>query len=282
MAGEWDDSTTIDVVKIGGALAALSVLTVFLDSFASVMYARGLFSELGFPASAVNVKVGADIFGVVAYGRCFLLVAVGIAGFIPVTWSIIPDKTHERILLTILFVAFIIIGVSVETMSQSPLIRLPMGALASILPLLIGYTFRSTQRTLTQYPKVMVVCVAALLVFGFNLRLTGAGQAMKVISAELDHAKAPIEGSFAKRPKDFSVITLVSKEIVSFLTGGRKLEDGYEYAPQPGAFLRFVAQDESNYFLIEKKGSVITPFTARKDSVTSMMFEPDSGVPPNP
>jgi hypothetical protein len=281
MAGEWNDSTTVDVVKIGGALAALSILMVFLASLASVLFARGLLSKMGFAPSTISVKAGADMFAVFAYTRCLAFVGIGLVGFIPFPWFRISHRIHQFIVLTIVYVTIAMMALSRGTESQSMVIRLPMGALAFVLPIFIGYTFRSTQNTLTQYPKVLIVCVAALSAFGVNLGLIGSGQAMKVMSAGLDNATTLVDRS--KTTNSFSVVTLVLKEELPFLIGGRKLEGGYEYAPQSGAFLRFIAEDESKYFLIENAGNVITPFTVRKEAVTAMMFRYDSGVSrPNP
>jgi len=41
---ETQDLTAIDIATVGVAIAALSVVTVFMASLASVMYVRGLFS----------------------------------------------------------------------------------------------------------------------------------------------------------------------------------------------------------------------------------------------
>jgi hypothetical protein len=278
MEYEKKDATVIDIAKVGAAVAALSVLTVFLASLGSVMYTRGLFSELGFPASAVGAKAAADMFTVIAYQRCFVLVAVAIIGFIPTQWSRLSEKTNRFIFLTVLLIAVMIMGVSIGTGSQSRAVRIPMGILATIFPFFAGYVFRSAGQEVARYSKVLVIFLGMLAAFSLNLREIGSGHAMKVVSTELNNRETDQGNRFTRTPKDFSVVTLVSKEEVSFLTGGRKVDGGYVYAPTSKAFLRFIAEDESKYFLIEKTSNSSTPCTLRKESVVAMMFEPGSGV----
>jgi hypothetical protein len=278
MDSEKKDSTVIDIAKVGAAVAALSVSTVFLASLGSVMYTRGLFSELGFPASAVSAKAAADMFTVIAYQRCLILVAIGTIGFIPTRWSRLPEKTHRSILLTLSLVALIVMAVSIGTGSQSRLVRIPMGVLATILPLFAGYAFRSAENAGAQYSKVLVICIGVLAAFSLNLREIGSGHAIKVLSTGLNNGETQLENRFTKTPKDFSAVALVSKEEVPFLTGGQKIDGGYLYAPTSEAFLRFIAADESKYFLIEKTRNAKTAFTLRKESVTAMTFKPDSAV----
>jgi hypothetical protein len=272
------ESTAIDIAKLGAAVAALSVLTVFLASLGSVMYTRGLFSELGFPASVVSAKAAADIFTVIAYQRCLVLVAVGIIGFIPTRRSRLSEKTHRFIFLTVLAVAIMTMAASIGTGSQSGVVRIPMGILAAILPFFAGFVFRSVGQEGGRYSKVLIICMGVLAAFSLNLREIGSGHAVKVVSTSLNKGETEQGNRFTNTPKDFSVVTLVSKEEVSFLTGGRKLEGGYEYAPTSGSFLRFIAEDESKYFLIEKTNNSKIPFILRKESVVSMMFRLGSGV----
>lgn len=63
------NSTAFDIAKVGAAVATWSVLMVFLASLASSCTRGGLFSEMGFPVSAVGVKAAADMFAMLPAAR---------------------------------------------------------------------------------------------------------------------------------------------------------------------------------------------------------------------
>jgi len=273
------NSSAIDIVKIAGAFAAVSALTVFLASLASVMYTRGLFSEFGFPASATSAKAAADMFTVIAYQHCLLAVGFGILGFVPLPRSLLSAKTHRLAFAAMLMGAILLSYIGAETGSQSRLLRIPTGATAALLPLTVGYAFRSTPNTLARYGRVLSACLVAVLAFSVNLRAIGAGHAIKVIASGLSSDKGPAEDRLAKSARDFGVVTLISKEELPFLPSSKKIDGGYEYAPKPEEFVRFVAEDESKYFLLEKRGPQTTAFMVRKEIIAAVVFVPNSAIP---
>jgi len=223
--------------------------------------------------------VAADMFAVIAYQRCLIAVAVGVVGYLPMRWIMTSHTNRSSLFFVVLTISAVVLAVATGTGWQFRIIRIPTGIFATVLPLIIGYMFRSAPHAHAQYSRLMVACAAVLAVFGANLRLIGAGHAIKVMTTGLTVGIPSFEEKVAKTPKDFMVITLVSKGELPFVLGEHKVSGGYTYVPKPSEFLRFVAEDESKYYLIANKAQKLIPFVVRRDVIAAMMFEPGPGVP---
>jgi hypothetical protein len=74
------------------------------------------------------------------------------------------------------------------------------------------------------------------------------------------------------RMTDFPFLNLQSKEQLNLSTAGAKEDDHYSYSSSAKCFLRLVAYDDANYYLIENNGGKVRPLTIRKEMVQQMIF----------
>jgi hypothetical protein len=267
------DATAIDIVKIGGILAALSVLIVFLVSFGSAVFARGLLISLGFPPSAIGVKPAADMFAVISYQRCLLFMLCGLTGFIPLPWHrLLPNRLHIVLSLGLIILVIIVARIEMALDIQSGFGRIFFEFMTLLSPVIVGYSLMSVQ-TVERYPLAIFGAMVVLMAFGTNIRSIALSEAREVKRAGSDEDKVSFGADLAKSNKDFGIVTIIVKENLGFLTGGVKSDGGYEYEPQSTAFLRLIAEDDSRYFMIEKTDNGILPFTVRKEAVIAVMFK---------
>jgi|HubBroStandDraft_6_1064221.scaffolds.fasta_scaffold101090_4 hypothetical protein len=267
------DSTAIDIVKLGGTLAALSVLIVFLVSFGSAIFARGLLISLGFPSSTIGVKAAADMFAVISYRKCLIFLLCGLLGFIPWDLDWLPDRL--RLALSLGTIICVMIVVRIEIMSNSPFGRPFFELTTSVAPATVGFSLISV-KSVVRYPLAMFASLVVLLAFGVNIRSIAVLEADQIKQAGINEYIVSVDSGAGKPVNDFAIVTMIAKESLGFLAGGVKVDGGCEYAPQPAAFLRLIAEDDSRYFLIEKTDRDIVPFTVRKEAIIALTFKDGS------
>jgi len=262
------DGAAIDIVKLGGILAALSVLVVFLVSFGSAIFARSLLISLGFPSSTIGIKAATDMFAVISYQKCLMFVLFGLLGFIPWDLDWLPDRLHLWVSLGA--VTLVMAVIRIEIMLNPASGRTFFDIVTSASALTVGYSLISV-RSVARYPLAMFASIVVLLGFGVNIRLIAVVESNEIAEAAINHVIT--FGTKKTMPvNDFAVVAIIAKENLGFLAGCVKVDGGCEYAPQPTAFLRLIAEDDSRYFMIEKSDKGIVPFTVRKEAVTVLKF----------
>jgi len=267
------NSESVDLLKAAGALGGISLVAVFLNAAASTLYARGLLSHVGFSASTYDAISASHMFGIITDQRSMEFVIMAAFGFV-----ILPFLLHTgRItgqwfpsIWLLLLLGELGVACVMQIHSQSPYLRIPIGAVAFICPALIGVGYNSTENTPLRFTFMIVSFVIALGIFGKNIEAIGDGEGDVARASTIDQPWAVLDLGIKGESRDFPVITLVTKEGIGFLEGGIKTNDGYLYSPQKERFLRLIAHDDSQYFIIEKTNSVVSAITLRRDAVIAM------------
>jgi hypothetical protein len=263
----------IDIGQIGGFIAGLSVLALYITAESTFAFARGLLGSLGFPAQIMTLRTGVDFVPAVGeQNAAAFALALLLGFFLPIRqrnerWTYVT--TYGVMLL------LVVVGIAGEiwdTPSESYSVLLTMCNLFS--PLLVGFTYRNYGGE----KRFLLAAFALFLALGVHDsalydqgRRTGIELATRIepFFPSAEHGLATV------KLKDFPIVNVQSAQVLQLSMGYSERDKAYVYSSSAKSFLRLVAYDDSNYYMIENTSTKPRPLAIRKELIQEMEYQTD-------
>jgi hypothetical protein len=263
----------LDVGQIAGGIGALSVVALFIAAATAYSYARGVSASLGFPGQIMTLKTSTDIFSGIVFQYTTTFIATLTTGFYFFRRRQIDNATGKRNFAVVLglFILLLLVGELWDEHGRIFIVSLAIVHFFS--PFFVGYSFNVYREGLTK--KWMMAAIAALIAFYLsNLSLYFQGYAKgKEVSF---HAKALAPGAehglATVKVADFPLINLLTKDPLRIAVSAKSSPEGYFYSSTDKCFLRLIAYDDANYYIIEDCNNAIQSMAIRKEVVREIQF----------
>jgi len=262
-----------DVGQIAAAIGAFSAIALFVAADSTFSFARGLIGSLGFPAQIMTLKTSVDFFPGIGYQNTFVFLVSLVAGFLFPVKHATRDHTISKVFLVALVLLLVLSLTGTIWDRVWPSLSGLLVTADILAPLLVGYSYRS----LSHEFKHKVLYVGAFVLAASQVHETALYQHGRETGSEIATRVEPQfpraqRGLAVVKMSDFPIITLTSKEKLQL--SPKAVQDGllYTYSSNRTCFLRLVAYDDSNYYIIENNGGIVRPMAIRKETVTQMSF----------
>jgi hypothetical protein len=261
------------VGQIAAAIGAFSVIALFIAADSTFSFARGLLGSLGFPAQIMTLKTSVDFFPGIGYQNTLSFLVSLVAGFLFPVRRATREQTNSKVFLGALLLLLVLSLIGNIWDSLWPSFSGLLLDADFLAPILVGYSYRS----LSHGFKHRVLYVGAFILMASLVHETALYHRGRDIAREIatrvQPQLSPRESGLAVvKMSDFPIITLTSKEKLQL--SPKAVQDGllYTYSSNRTCFLRLVAYDDSNYYIIENNGGIVRPMAIRKETVTQMSF----------
>jgi len=262
-----------DLGQIAAVIGAFSAISVFIAADSAFSFARGLMTSIGFPPQIMTFRTSFDFFPTIGHQETLVFTLNLGLGFFWSNQVKSSDRRAARVVLAsgLFLAAIAIIGYSWPSHWGIFSTFLTYGSYFA--PLLVGFSYRSLS---TERPNRITIIglVVFFVFFVHSSALFDLGyQTGQKVSTRIAPEFPGLEKGFAVvKMKDFPIVNLESKGPLNLSTAGSKAQDNYFYSSSRNCFLRLVAYDDSNYYLIENHGGTVQPLAIRKDIVLQMIF----------
>jgi hypothetical protein len=274
-AGEMIGTTEhkLDLGQVAGAVGALSAIALFVAANSAYSFARGLSVSLGFPAQIMTLKTSTEIFpGIVSQNTIVFMVGLA-GGFLIFRRRHKADKRRTQIafgwLTTLMFL--MLVGELWDEHWAPFRSAIMIANFAG--PVLVGYTFNAF--TNTRQTNWMIAGVMAFAVFGINdsaLYSQGFSKGKEISTNSKPKTPFAEHGLANVKVGDFPLISLKTKDPLQSSASVSASPDGFLYSSNEKCFMRLIAYDDANYYVIENNSGKLQSMAIRKEAVREMMF----------
>jgi len=260
----------LDLIKIVGALGGVSAVVVFIAAVSGSVYGSSFLSRLGFPRAIYSTSSTAQMFSIHTDSLSVLFVAAAAIGFVfmVVTSKLSHLMAGSRAIVTLSVLW--ILGIGTATVVTK--IRHEFSVVALFCPFLIGVAYYSMRPTLIRVTLMVIVFLNALTVFYWDVQRLGINDADYLRIMKPKAVWRVLREGTETPDQTYPPIQLMAKENIPFLNEGEKVDNVYLYGPRPDKFILLVAEDDRQYFLIERTESEVIPVIVQKDEVVSLKF----------
>jgi hypothetical protein len=263
----------VDLGPLAATVGAVSAVAVFVAATTAYSFARGVSASLGFPAQVMTLKTSTEIFpGLVSQNTVVFLLALA-AGFVVFRRRHVEDKKRVKItfIWAALFVGLLFIG---ELWDEHWRLYWSILGLSNVCaPLLVGYSYRSfkTERG-THWIAAVFMTFLAFAINEEALYVQGYFKA-KEISANIKPLYPFSEHGLSNfKVADFPLINLKTKDPLEISLQTTASPDGYFYVSNAKSFVRLIAYDDANYYVVENNSGAVRAVSIRKEAVREIIF----------
>jgi hypothetical protein len=263
----------VDLGQIAGAVGAFSAIALFVAANSAYSFARGLSASLGFPAQIMTLKTSTEIFpGIVSQNTIVFMVSLA-AGFLIFRRRQDEDKKRTRIAFKWLAALLVLMLVGDMWDEHWALFQSAMVLANFVGPLLVGYAFNAF--TVSHRTNWILAGVMAFAVFGINdsaLYSQGFSKGKEISTNSKPKMSFAEHGLANVKMADFPLISLKTKDPLQSSVNVSASPDGFLYSSNEKCFLRLIAYDDANYYVIENNSGKLLSLAIRKEVVREMIF----------
>lgn len=263
----------VDIGQLAAGIGGVSAVGVFVGANASYSFARGLSASLGFPAQIMTLRTSTEIFPGIVAQNAVAFVAVLVGGFFLFRQTQETATSSRRNVTGIL--AWVVVLELVGTIwdEHGSFYRWMLLISSFIAPALVGYCYRAMGEQDRRRPAV--VGIMAFAVFSLNctsLYVNGYSKGRE-IATKIEAGRTSFEEGLANvKLKDFPIVNVKSKESLQLCSQTGKEGESYVYTSSKECFIRLIAYDDADYYLLENGGGRFQVMAVRKDIVREMIF----------
>jgi hypothetical protein len=265
--------TKIDVGQIAGVIGALSVVGLFLAASMSYAFGRGLATSIGFPAEIMTLRTSVDTFSGIALQYTTVFVVMLMMGFVLFRASRAKSSKLTLFQWILIGIVLLLSGIGTLWDEHSNFFNgcLIIAHLTS--PLLPGYFFNVFDNHRIQ--KWATTIFALLISLGLAQEALYSYGYSK--GKEISRHTTPVEpgserGFSTVKMSDFPIIDLVTKDSLRLSVTSKPFDGGTWFSSVDKCFLRLIAYDDANYFVIEECNGTTQPAAIRKEAVREVLF----------